>query len=137
MYGKMKGENVMSIGKIFGSMMGSHVVKSAVNFTKKNPLIVAGGLGVVGLIGYKAVTTSRKQQTEAMNQLYLSNPFINPFGWFQHALNPKLKPNALDGPLVNYVVERNNENCNKYSTPDEIKEYYKNGGKGVIFNSAA
>ena len=133
----MKGENVMSIGKIFGSMMGSGVVKSAVNFTKKNPLIVAGGLGVAGLIGYKAATTSRKQQTEAMNQLYLSNPFINPLGWFQHALNPKLKPNALDGPLVNYVVERNNENCNKYSTPEEIKEYYKNGGKGVIFDSAA
>ena len=118
----MKGENVMSIGKIFGSMMGSQVVKSAVNFTKKNPLIVAGGLGLVGLIGYNIATSSRKQQTEAMNQmLYLNNPFLNPLGWFQHAVNPNLKPNVWDGPLINYMVKRNNENYNKYSTPEEIK----------------
>ena len=31
----------------------------------------------------------------------------------------------------------NNENYNKYSTPEEIKEYYKNGGRGVIFDFAA
>lgn len=134
----MKGKNVMSIGKVFGSMCGYGSIKSAVNFAKKKPLIVAGGLGLAGLIGYNIATSSRKQQTEAMNQmLYLSNPFLNPFGWFQHAVNPNLKPNAWDGPLVNYMVERNNENYNKYSTPEEIKEYYKNGGRGVIFDSAA
>ena len=45
----MKGENVMSIGKVFGSMCGYGSIKSAVNFAKKKPLIVAGGLGLVGL----------------------------------------------------------------------------------------
>lgn len=134
----MKGENVMSIGKVFGSICGYGCIKSAVNFAKKKPLIAASGLGLAGLIGYKAATSSRKQQTETMNKLlFLNNPFLNPLGWVQHTLNPNLKPNALDGPLVNYMVERNNENYNKYSIPEEIKEYYKNGGRGVIFDSAA
>lgn len=44
----------MSIGKVLGSCLGSGFVKSAVSFVKKNPLLVAGGAGVVGLIGYKA-----------------------------------------------------------------------------------
>lgn len=119
-------------------MCGYGSIKSAVNFAKKKPLIVAGGLGLVGLIGYNIATSSRKQQTEAMNQmLYLNNPFLNPLGWFQHAVNPNLKPNVWDGPLINYMVKRNNENYNKYSTPEEIKEHYKNGGRGVIFDSAA
>ncbi len=72
----------MSIGKILGSTIGSGFVKSAVKFVKKNPLLVAGGAGVVGLIGYKAATSSRKQQTETMNKLLiLQNPFVNPLGW--------------------------------------------------------
>lgn len=50
----------MSIGKVFGSMCGYGSIKSAVNFAKKKPLIVAGGLGLAGLIGYNIATSSRK-----------------------------------------------------------------------------
>lgn len=106
----------MSIGKILGSTIGSGFVKNAVSFVKKNPLLVAGGAGVVGLVSYKAVTSSRKQQTDVMNRLlYLQNPFLNPIGCWQHILNPtNNEPNTLDGPIVKYLVDRNNEQAQKY-----------------------
>lgn len=129
----------MGIGNVLGSTIGSGFVKNAVKFVKKNPLLVAGGAGVVGIIGYKAATSSRKQQTETMNRLLiLQNPFVNPLGWAQHLINPyNNEPNALDGPIVKYLVERNNEQAQKYYdnlTPQEkVREYYKDGGKGVNF----
>lgn len=134
----------MGIGNVLGkSILGSSFLKSAVGFVKKKPLIVAGGAGVVGLIGYKAATSSRKQQTDEMNRLlYLQNPFINPFGCWQHMVNPgNMEPNALDGPIVKYLVDRNNERYQEYydnlSSPEKIKEFYQNGGRGVNFDDAA
>lgn len=130
----------MGIGNVLGrSILGSNFVKSAVKIVKKNPLLVAGGAGVIGLIGYKAATSSRKQQTEALNRtLILQNPFINPLGWLNHMVNPaSTEPTALDGPFVKYFVDINNKRCQEYydnfSQQEKVSEFYKDGGKGVNF----
>ena len=74
--------------------------------------------------------------------LILQNPFLNPFGWMYHGFNPAdNNPNAFDGVLVKYLVDKNNAEYQKYYdnlTPQEkVKEFYKNGGKGVNFDKAA
>lgn len=132
----------MGIGNVLGrSILGSNFVKSAVKIVKKNPLLVAGGAGVVGLIGYKAATSSRKQQTDAMNRMLLLNPYTNPLGCWQHVFNPNKEPNALDGPILKYLIDHNNEQCQKYydnlSLQEKVREYYKNGGKGVNFENVS
>ena len=95
----------MSIGKI----LGSSFVKSTVGFVKKNPLLVAGGAGLVGLIGYSAATSTRNQQIDKQNaRMILMNPFLNPIGWWEYL-----------------------------PTQEKVQESYKNGGRGVIFDAAA
>lgn len=133
----------MSIGKVFSGAVSSNFVKSTVNFVKKNPLSTAGiaaGVGVTGLIAYKAATASRKKQTDFMNHMLLINPFLNPMGFMHHTINPKAGPNALDG-IAGIMVDKNNNNNQKYyeSLPpqEQVLEYYKNGGRGVNFDSAA
>ena len=40
-----------------------------------------------------------------------------------------------------YLIEHNNEQCQKYydnlSPQDKVREFYKNGGKGVNFDIAS
>lgn len=73
--------------------------------------------------------------------MLLLNPYTNPLGCWQHVFNPNKEPNALDGPILKYLINHNNEQCQKYYdnlTPHEkVREYYKNGGKGINFNTAA
>lgn len=124
----------MSIGKILGTI---------VNVAKKYPIATTAGVGVAGLIGYKAATVPRKQAVDTMNWFYLSNPYLNPSGWWQHSFDftHKNATNALDGPIVNYVVEKNNKAYQDYynnlSPAEKVQEFYKNGGKGVKFQATA
>lgn len=56
--------------------------------------------------------------TQAGNNLMLMNPYINPFGFAQHAFNPNMAPNELDSPIVKYVIDKNSigssENIGNY-----------------------
>ena len=47
--------------------------------------------------------------TQAGNNLMLTNPYINPFGFAQHAFNPNMAPNELDSPIVKYVIDKNSK----------------------------
>ena len=47
--------------------------------------------------------------TDAMNHAMLTNPVLNPMGFCQHALSPNSDPNALDSPIVKYVIDKNRE----------------------------
>lgn len=75
-----------------------------------------------------------------MNHMLLTNPFLNPMGFMHHTINPKAGPNALDG-IAGIMVDKNNYNYQKYyeslSPQEQVLEYYKNGGRGVNFDSAA
>ncbi|MDE6138888.1 MAG: hypothetical protein K2F57_05405, partial [Candidatus Gastranaerophilales bacterium] len=72
-----------------------------------------------------------------MNRMLLLNPYTNPLGWGQHVFNPNKEPNALDGPILKYLIDHNKEQCQKYydnlSPQEKVKEFYKDGGKGVNF----
>lgn len=125
----------MSIGKIVGSI---------VNVAKKYPIATTAGVGVAGIIGYKAATTSRKQAVDTLNWFYLSNPYTNPLGCWQHMFDWAHKnntPKALDGPIANYIVNQNNKSYQDYynnlSDFERVQEFYRNGGKGVQFNATA
>ena len=42
---------------------------------------------------------------QGMNQVMLMNPLVNPLGWGQHLVKPNSEPNALDNPLLRYVID--------------------------------
>ena len=120
----------------------SGIAGKVVNYVMKNPkktaALAAGGVGAAALIGYKAATTTRKESTEQMNRFILMNPVLNPLGWMTHLINPNdTTPGVLDNPIVKYVVDKNNARYQEYydnlSQADKIKEFYKNGGKGVYW----
>ena len=128
----------MGIGRI-----ASNALTTVVNVVRKHPkttvACAAGALGIGGLIAYSAATTTRKQQTEAMNRMYLMNPFLNPIGWFTHVINPlSTETTPLDG-MAKYFVDTNNKRYQEWYnnlTPQEkVQEFYRNGGKGVNFDA--
>ena len=128
----------MNVGKI----LGSNFVKSTVCFVKKHPTVTTLGIGAAALIGYKAATMPRKQVRDFSNYLILSNPYFNPFGWWQHIVpSDSVTVNKLDGPIVEEFVNRNNKLYQDYydnlSNVEKTQEFYKNGGKGVRFNEMA
>ena len=93
-------------------ILSSSTVKSVTNFVKAHPIATAAGVGTVGLIGYKAATTTPKENKDVMNRMILTNPFMNPTGYMYHTLNPADNtPNLLDGP-VGYLVNRDNGKFN-------------------------
>ncbi len=101
----------MGISQIFSS----NTVKAVTNFVKANPVTTAVGVGAAGLIGYRAATITPKENVEIMNRTILTHPFINPMGFIYHTLNPlDISPNTLDGPIVKYIVDKNNEKLNCY-----------------------
>ena len=116
------------------------IARKIVSYVAKNPkktaALAAGGVGVGALIGYKAATTTRKQANDQINHMLLTNPILNPLGWFQHFVNPgKTETGMLDNPLVRHIVDKNNKEYQEYydnlSQADKVIEFYKNGGKGV------
>ena len=46
---------------------------------------------------------------DAINNLMLSNPMMNPYGYLQHAANPTAKANELDNPLLVQLTSENNK----------------------------
>ena len=127
----------MGIGSIV-----SNVVNYAIKHPKTTTALATGGIGVAALVGYKAATTTHKQANDQLNYMILSNPMLNPLGWFNHAVNPKnTETDMLDNPIVKSVVDRNNKQYQEYydklSTADKVKEFYANGGKGVNFDGIA
>lgn len=133
-----KEKGIMGIERI----LNKNTIKVARNFLKKpvgQATAVVGGIGL--LAGYTHLTTTKKERIERANQMALTNPFLNPFGWGRHLFNSKADINSYDGPLARYLVDRNNkeydEYYNKLSPQEKIKEFYENGGKGVRFDNAA
>ena len=85
-------------------------------------------------------TDTRKKQTERANRFVLTNPFLNPTGFVTHMFKfNDIKTGIFDSPIAKYLVERNNERYQKYydklSPFEKVQEFYKNGGKGVRFDS--
>lgn len=120
------------------SGIAGKVVNYVMKKPKKTAALAAGGVGVAALIGYKAATTTRKESTDQVNRFILMNPVLNPLGWMTHLINPNgTTPGVLDNPIVKYVVDKNNARYQEYydnlSHVDQIKEFYKNGGKGVYW----
>ncbi len=139
----MKGENVMSIAQSLLRIRKTVIAGAGVakNYVKKHPTacITTGAAGLTGLVIAKALTTSRKQATDDMNRMILTNPALNPLGCFYHVLNPNdTTPNAFDGPILKYFVDKNNQKYQEYynnlSPSEKVQEFYKNGGKEVNFN---
>ncbi len=98
----------MSIGQIFSSS----AVKTLTNFVKAHPIAVTAGAGAVGLVAYKAATSTPKANHELINSMILTNPLLNPTGYFYHSVNPMdTTPNALDG-IPGFMVNKNNERFN-------------------------
>ncbi len=126
----------MSVGKIISS-----AVSGFQKMSKTEKALVGVGVAGTGLItaaAYKAAKRTRKQNTDYMNYFYLSNPILNPIGCFSHMLNPaKTELTPLDVGLVRYLVEQNNKRYQEYydklPPSEKVKEFYQNGGKGVIF----
>ena len=137
MTGKGKIMSISNIRKVITSNAGN-----AIKYVKKNPLafgVVGEGL-LGGLIIGKAMTKTRKEATEDLNRMILTNPALNPLGCFYHMLNPKdTEANALDGPILKFFVDKNNKRYQEYydnlSPAEKVQEFYKNGGKGVNFGS--
>lgn len=106
------------------------ILSNVVNYAAKNPkttaVLTTGGIGLAALVGYKAATTTPKQANDQVNYMLLTNPMLNPLGWFTHAVNPNNSDGLLDGPIVKHL-----------SSQEKIREFYKNGGKGVNFDGVA
>jgi hypothetical protein len=113
------------------------IAKVALNYVKAHPLksaLIGGTLGLgTGLVLYKAATTHQKEAQEQMDRvLLLSNPLVNPIGWFNHAFNKdNVTPTEYDNPLISYIVNKHANNENPKA--ESVKEFYENGGKGVYF----
>lgn len=87
----------MGISQIFSSS----TVKAVTNFVKAHPVATTAGVGAVGLIGYKAATSTSKENKEVMNRMILTNPIYNPMGYMYHTLHPTDNtPNLLDNPML-------------------------------------
>lgn len=124
--------------------IAKNLFNGAVNIVKKHPVVVAGGLGVAGLLTYGALSVARstKIQNEAVNRFYLTNPILNPLGCWGHMFNPAdTEANALDGPIVKYIVDRNNkyyqERYDNLTPQQKVQEFYNNGGRGIHFDAQA
>jgi hypothetical protein len=115
------------------------IARVALNYVKAHPLrsaVIGGTLGLgTGLVLHKAATTSQKEAQEQMDRFVLTDPFMNPFGWYNHAINPtNVTPNEYDNPTVRYII---NHRKKQSDNPDveRVMDFYKNGGKGVTFET--
>lgn len=98
----------MGIGQIFSCS----AVKTLTSFVKAHPIAVSVGAGAVGLVAYKVATSTPKENHEQMNRMILTNPLLNPTGYFYHSVNPSdTTPNYLDG-MSGMMVNKNNERFN-------------------------
>jgi hypothetical protein len=111
----------------------------AFNYVRTNPVrsaVLGGALGLcTGLVLHKAATTSQKEAKQQMDRIILSDPYMNPFGWYNHAFNPtNVSPNEYDNPAMRYII---NKGKTKSDNPDAAKvtDFYKNGGKGVYYEA--
>lgn len=87
----------MGISQIFSS----NAVKAVTNFVKAHPIATAAGVGTVGLIAYKAATSTPKENKDVMNRMILTNPIYNPMGYMYHTLHPTDNTlNLLDNPML-------------------------------------
>ncbi len=126
----------MSIGKIVGT-----AVNAFSKLSTAEKVLTGVCTGTAGYVVYKACTAPRKSQREItnfMNYITLASPILNPIGCWAHMLNPNLPPQAYDG-IAKFMVERNEKRYQEYydklSQADKVKEFYANGGRGVIFDA--
>ena len=118
----------------------SSIAKGVGSWVRKNPIGTVGIVAGAGLIAYAAATKSKKQNVDAINHMALTNPMLNPLGWMTHIFNPASKEaGVLDSPFAKYVVDRNNKSYQEYynnlSPSEKVAEFYKNGGRGVTFET--
>lgn len=124
-----------------GKQVGKLIKNGKVTkWIKENPktaagIFGAGGLAVAAIV--KAATSSRKEQNDYMKNFVLTNPYINPIGCFDALINKRTNVNELDNPLLKYWSDRIDKNYQKYydnlSPQEKVREFYKNGGKGLNF----
>lgn len=90
-----------------------NLFNSAANFVRKNPLTTVGIAGGAGLVGYAAAKATPKQNRDLMNQMLLTNPYLNPTG-FSTAMFRSI-PNEWDSPIVKAMIEKNNNAFQSYN----------------------
>ena len=125
-----------------GKQVGKLIKNGKVTkWIKENPKTAAGIFGAGGLTAaaiIKAATSSKKEQYDYMKRFFgLSNPFVNPIGCWDAMINKRTTVNELDNPLLKYWCDRIDKNYQKYydnlSPQEKVREFYKNGGKGLNF----
>jgi hypothetical protein len=100
------------------------IARIAFNYVKARPLksaVIGSALALgTGLVLHKASTTSQNEAQQQVDRMILSDPFKNPFGWFNHAVHPEnAKPTNCDNPVVRYIINNRVQNENSRAENQE------------------
>jgi len=80
---------------------------------------------------------------EVLYRLAVCNPTLNPFGCWYHVVRPQCTQlTKFDSPLLKFMERNVNKNKtfepimegHRVSSVEEIKEFYRRGGKGLRFD---
>ena len=124
-------------GKYAGKLIKNGKVT---NWIKRNPK-EATFFGAAGLFGVglevKWLTSTKKEKNDWMKRFALANPYINPIGCWDAMINNRTTVNEFDTPFAKYFVDKYDNDYQKYydnlSPQEKVREFYKNGGKGLNF----